>query len=340
MSTWKYLLRRLGMGFFVIFGVLVFTFILSRVVPADSARLFVGVRARPEQLEAARERLGLDDPLIVQFANYVGGVAQGNFGISFRTKRPIIDDLKVFLPATLELVIPSILLAIIIGIPIGIYGAAHRGTIFDQIGRVFTVGGASIPVFWFALILQLIFVGLLGWLPLGGRLSRDIIISTPIPHITGFYLIDTIIDGNWNAWWDALKHLLLPVVVLAAYPIALLSRMTRTSMIEALSGDYVTAARAAGLPQRTILYKLALKNAILPTLTVLGIEFAFSITGAILIEIVFQWPGLGKYLTDSILAADFPVVLAVTLIISFIYILINLIVDMAQAVLDPRIRLE
>ena len=340
MSRGKYLLRRLGMGVFVIFGVLIITFFLSRVVPADPARLYVGARAKPEQLAAAREKLGLDDPLLVQFGNYISGIVQGDLGVSFRTKRPIIDDLKIFLPSTLELVIPSILLAVLIGIPVGVYGAAHQGDKADQITRVLTVGGVSIPVFWLALILQLIFVSWLGWLPLGGRLSREIIISTSIKPVTGFYLIDSILNSNWVAWKDALLHLILPVAVLATYPIALLSRMTRSSMIEALSQEYVTAARAAGLPQRTILYKLALKNAILPTLTMLGIVFAFSITGAILIEIVFQWPGLGKYLTDGILSSDFPVVLAVTLVVTFIYIVINLIVDMAQAILDPRIRLS
>jgi peptide/nickel transport system permease protein len=301
--------------------------------------LYAGPRANPEVRAQIRADLGLDDPIPLQFGRYVSDMAQGDLGISFRTKRPIIEDLKVFLPATLELVIPAIMLAVIVGIPMGIYSAAKRGGWFDQGGRVGTIAGVSLPAFWLALIFQLIFASWLGWLPLGGRISREIVILNPIETITGFYLIDAAVTGNWVAWWDALKHLILPVLVLATYPIALVSRMTRTSTIEALSQEYVMAARAAGLPERIVLFKLTLKNALIPTLTILGLVFAFSITGAVLIEVVFQWPGLGKYITDAIISVDFPVVMAVTLVVTIFYIVINLAVDLAQAGIDPRIRL-
>ncbi len=334
-----YLLRRLTFALFVILGVMIITFFVSRILPADPVRLFVGVRASEEVVEAKRIEFGLDKPVPVQFLNYAGSVLQGDFGISFRTKRPITDDILVFLPATLELVILSMVLAVVIGIPVGVIGAATRGSWIDQVSRVITIAGVSIPSFWLALILQLLFFGALGWLPLGGRLSRDILITSPMETITGFYSIDGLLTGNWVAWRDALWHLVLPTFVLATYPISLTARMTRSAMLEVMSETYISAAKAAGLSQREILFKLALKNAIVPTLTVLGLVFAFSITGAILVEIVFSWPGLGTYVTDSILSADFPVVMAVTLIVTIIYVVINLVVDFLQAALDPRVRL-
>ncbi|MGB0385592.1 MAG: ABC transporter permease [Ardenticatenaceae bacterium] len=340
MSKAEYFLRRLGLGVFVLVGVLVITFVVSRMIPADPTVLFAGPRSSPEVRARIRAELGLDDPIPVQFVRYTTGVLQGDLGMSFRSKRPIIEDLKVFLPATLELVIPTILLSIVIGVPLGIYGAAGRGGKFDQFGRLITVAGVSMPAFWLGLLLQLCFGLWLEWLPLSGRISREITISNPIETITGFYLIDAAVGSNWEAWWDALRHMILPVFVLATYPIALVSRMTRTSMIEVLSEQYVTAARAAGVSKNMILFRLALKNALIPTLTVLGLVFAFSITGSVLIEVVFQWPGLGKYITDAIISVDFPVIMAVTLIVAIIYIVINLVVDLAQASLDPRIRLD
>jgi len=340
MSTAEYLLRRIGLSFLVLFGVLLITFVISRLLPADPTVLIAGPRANQQARAQIRQELRLDDPIPVQFIAYAGDVLTGDLGVSFRSKRPILDDLKIFLPATLELVIPAILLAVLIGIPVGIYGASGRGGVFDQVGRVTTVAGVSIPAFWLALILQLIFALWLGWLPLNGRLDREIAILSPIETHTGFYLIDAAITGNWVAWWNALKHMILPVAVLATYPIALVTRMTRTAMIEALGQEYVTAARAAGLPERLILFRLTLKNALIPTLTVLGLVFAFSITGSVLIEVVFQWPGLGKYITDAIVSVDFPVIMAVTLVVTLLYIAVNLAVDLAQAGLDPRIRLK
>ena len=339
MSILSYFLRRVVLAAIVIIGVMIITFFISRILPADPVRLYVGVRASEEVVEQARAELGLDRPLPVQFLNYVGQVLQGDFGVSFRTKRPILEDLFVFIPATLELVITAILLAVVIGIPVGVISAARKGTWVDQAARILTISGVSIPSFWLALLLQLLFFGALGWLPLGGRISREFQITNPIDPVTGFYLIDGLITGNFAAWRDALVHLIMPAAVLATFPISLTARMTRSSMLEVLSENYIAAARAAGLPRRQILFRLALKNAIVPTLTVLGLVFAFSITGAILVEIVFQWPGLGTYVTDSILASDFPVVVAVTLVVTVIYVLINLFVDLIQAALDPRVRL-
>lgn len=339
MSRGEYLLRRLGLAILVLVGVMVVTFVVSRVVPSNPAALYAGPRPRPEQVAELQVKLGLDQPLPVQFIRYAGDVLRGDFGESFKTHRPILEDLKVFLPATLELVILASLLAVIVGIPIGVYSGARRGKAFDQISRFLSISGVSIPTFWLALLLQLLLFGYLEWLPLGGRLDNSIALSHPIEPKTGFHLIDALITGNWRAWVDAARHLVLPVWVLATYPVGLTVRMTRAAMIEVQSELYITAAHASGLPERTILFRLALKNAIIPTLTVLGLSFAFSITGAFLVELVFSWPGVGKYVTDAILNVDFPVVMAVTLVVTVAYIFINLAVDMVQAILDPRIRL-
>lgn len=340
MSKGEYLLRRLGLAFFVIFGVFVITFFISRIVPSDPVALYAGPRTSPEQKEEFRRKLGLDRPLPVQFVDYVGDVLQGDFGISLRTKRQITDDLKIFLSATLELVILAMGLALVIGIPLGVMTAARSGTWFDQYGRILSISGVSIPPFWLALLLQLLFFSILGLLPLGGRLSRDVNLTSPVEAITGFHLIDAAVTGNWAAWSDALSHLILPVCVLALYPIGLVTRMTRASMMETLSQPFITMARTSGLPERLILFRLALKNAIIPTLTVLGLTFAFAITGSVLIEVVFSWPGLGSYVTDAILASDFQVIIAVTLIMTILYVLTNLAVDILQAIMDPRIQLK
>jgi peptide/nickel transport system permease protein len=339
MSRGEYLLRRLGLGILVLIGVMMVTLIVSRVVPGDPARLYLGPRASPEKLEEVREQLGLNDPLPKQFIGYVFSTMRGELGLSFRTKRPILEDIKIRLPATMELVITAMLLALIIGVPVGVLGAARRGRIFDQLSRIITIGGVSIPSFWLALLLQLVFFLYLGLLPLGGRISQDVMLNHPIESVTGFFLIDSVLMGNWIAFKDVVVHMILPVVVLATYPISLAVRMTRASMIDVLSETYVTAARAAGLTEREILFKLALKNGIVPTLTIMGLLFAYSITGAVLVEIVFTWPGMGGYMADAILNSDIYVLFAVTLVVTIIYIIINLGLDVIQAALDPRVRL-
>lgn len=339
MSRGEYFLRRLGLAIIVFLGVLLVTFLVSHVVPGDPARLYLGSRATPDRLEEVREELGLNDPLPQQFIRYVTRTLKGDLGFSLRTKRLILDDILIRLPATMELVIVAMFLALIVGVPVGVMSAAQRGGRFDQISRVVTIGGVSIPSFWLALLLQLLFFLHLGWLPLGGRISQDVMLNHPIETITGFHLIDTVITGNWVAFRDVLLHLVLPVMVLAAYPISLAVRMTRASMVEVLSETYITSARAAGLTEREILFKLALKNGIVPTLTIMGLLFAYSITGAILIEIVFTWPGMGEYMADAILNNDIYVLFGVTLVVTIIYIGINLFLDLFQTVLDPRVRI-
>ena len=334
----NYLLRRLMLSVLVVLGVLMVTFLISRVIPGDPARLYVGTRASAEALTEVRQQLGLNDPLPKQFIAFVASSARGDFGYSYRTKRPISEDLKTRLPATMELVIVAMVLALAIGIPVGVLSAAHHDGWLDRTLRVISIAGVSVPAFWLALLLQLIFFLWLGWFPLGGRLSQTILFTAPIKSITGFWLLDSVLAGNWPAFRNAVWHIVLPAAVLATFPISLVARMMRASMLEVLSETYVAAARAAGISEGRILFRLALKNAIVPTLTVLGLVFAFLVTGAVLVESIFQWPGVGSYMLDAILNNDVPVLFAVTLVVTLIYIAVNFLVDLLQTVLDPRIR--
>jgi len=336
-----YIVRRIGTACIVVAGVLLITFVAARIIPSDPARLYAGgPRATPAEVQRARTSLGLDLPLPLQFVNYVVKVVRGDFGSSFQTRRPVSQDLEVFLPASLELVFPSMLLALILGIPIGVLAAAARGRALDTLARVVSISGASLPPFWLALIAQLIFGTFINVLPISGQNGDTIIVFNPLRHISGFNLVDAAVTGNWEAFGDTLSHMVLPVAVLAVYPVSLTIRMTRASMIEALSDAYVVAARAAGLGERTILFRLVLKNAVIPTLTVLGLTFAAAFTGTVLVEIIFGWPGVGRYVTDAINDGDFPVILAVTLVGTIAYIAINLCVDLIQAALDPRVRVN
>ena len=338
MSGITYLARRVLLAALVLLGVLLITFVVSHVVPGDPARLYAGSRAGEAALAEVRRELGLDQPLPRQFLHYVLSSTRGDFGYSYRTKRPILEDLKARLPATLELVILATFLAVVAGVPTGVLAAAHFGTRLDRLVRVVSIAGVSMPAFWLALLLQLFFFLWLGWLPLGGRVGLAVSFTDPITPITGFDLVDAALTLNWVAWRDAAWHAVLPTVVLATFPYSLVVRMTRASMLEVLSETYVSAARAAGLGEGEILFKLALKNAIVPTLTVMGLVFAFSITGAVLVETIFQWPGVGSYMLEAILNNDVPVLFAVTLVVTVIYIVVNVLVDLLQAALDPRIR--
>ncbi len=339
MNGASYLLRRLMLSVLVLLGVLMVTFLVSRVIPGDPARLYVGTRASETALVEVRKQLGLSDPLPRQFMSYVSSSVRGDFGYSYRTKRPILDDLKMKLPATMELVVVAMILAMAIGIPAGVLAAADHDGQLDRFLRVLSIAGVSMPAFWLALLMQLVFFLWLGWFPLGGRVSQTILLTSPIKTITGFWLFDSAITGNWAAFRDAAWHIVLPAVVLATFPISLVVRMMRASMLEVLSETYVAAARAAGIGETQILFRLALKNAIVPTLTVMGLVFAFLVTGAVLVESIFLWPGVGSYMLDAILNNDVPVLFAVTLVVTVIYIMVNFLVDMLQMVLDPRIRL-
>jgi len=332
----RYVIRRVATSVLVVLGVVTITFVVSRLVPSDPARLYAGPRAGPEQLEQVREDLHLNDSFVIQYVNYLRDISQGDLGISFATRRSISEDLRTFLPATLELALLATGLSMAIGIPAGVAASAARGRRRDNSVRVFAVTSVSVPVFWAALILQLIFASKLGWLPLSGRVDS----ATEINKITGFYTVDSLAAGDLSAFWDVVKHLVLPVVVMAAFPLGLTIRLIRGSMLEVLGESHIEAARVAEIPERTVLYRLALKNALAPALTLLGLTFAFSVSSAFLVEAVFNWPGLGRYLTDAIVRVDFPVIIAATLVITVIYVAVNLVLDLVHARIDPRVELS
>jgi peptide/nickel transport system permease protein len=332
-----HLLRRVATSLLVIAGVLTLTFFVTRVLPSDPARLVAGQRARPEQVAAIRSQLGLDRPLPEQFARYLGHLAHGDLGRSLATKRSVAEDLRIFLPATLELVLCGYALALVVGIPAGILAAVRERGAFDRASGVAAVLGAAAPVFALALLAQQVFFNQLHWLPLNGRLSAEVSLAHPVTIVTGFLLVDTVLTGNWAAWRDALGHLILPALVVAVYPLAIVLRMTRNSMVDELHQPHITVARAKGLPERTIVLRHALRNAILPVLTIAGLMFAYAITGALLVELLFRWPGVGKYVADAIVAKDFPPILAVTLVSTLIFVGVTFTTDVLRAALDPRV---
>lgn len=332
----RYVLRRLLTSAIVVLGVVTITFVVARLVPSDPASLYAGPRARPAQVEQVRQDLGLDKSVPTQYVRYLGDLAGGDLGVSFSSRRPIASDLFRFLPATLELALLATALAMAIGIPLGVWAAAKRGRPRDGGIRLFAVTSVSVPVFWLALLFQLAFSNKLDILPLAGRTSADV----DFAEVTGFFLIDSILSGSPGNVWDVLQHLALPVAVMGAFPLGLTVRLIRGSMLDVLGETHIEAARLSGVPERTVLFRLALKNALAPTLTILGLTFAYSVSSAFLVESVFNWPGIGRYLTEAIVRIDFPVIIAGTLVITVIYVLVNLALDLLQARLDPRVVLE
>ena len=331
-----YLLRRLITSLLVVLGVITITFAVARIVPSDPASLYAGPRARPAQIEQVRADLNLDAPITTQYTSYLGDLATGDLGISFASKRPIFDDIVDLFPATLELALLATLVSMLIGIPLGVIAASRRNHLGDGGLRLFAMASVSVPVFWAALLLQLFLASRLGWLPLSGRTSPDVLFDEP----TGFFLIDSALSGDIGNVWDVVRHLILPVTVMAAYPTGLTLRLIRGSMIDVLNEPYIEAARLAGIRERTILYRLALKNALAPALTILGLTFAYSISSAFLVEVVFNWPGIGSYLTNAIVRLDFPVITAAALVVTVVYVVVNLLLDLVHAKIDPRVVLS
>ncbi|MFC2053556.1 ABC transporter permease [Chloroflexota bacterium] len=337
MQRLDYILKRMVMAIFVLISVSILTFFIARVVPSNPAAAWVGPHPTKEQIEKATLKLGLDKPLYVQYQRYIQDLLSGDLGTSVRTHQPILSDIKIYLPATLELVLVGMLVATLVGIPLGVLSGAFKGSWLDHLTRLVSIAGVSMPAFLLGLLLQLLFFRQLGLLPLGARLSTEVSLFDPITPITRMYLIDSAVTGNWTAFKDASIHIILPALALATYPIALAIRMTRSTIIEVLNEKYIMAARISGIRERTVLFILALKNAIVPTLNAMGLAFVYSLTGAILIEIIFSWPGLGTYVTNAVLGVDFPVIVSVTLIMTVFYIAINLILDVLQAFIDPRV---
>src|SRR5215472_5590145 len=327
--------RRLVFTVFVLWGVTLVTFFLSRVVPGNPARLMAGPQASPSAIAHIRRLYGLNDPLYVQYGRYMRDLAQGNLGFSFLTRRNVRTDIATFLPATLELAGYALLLGFVLALVTGTVAAYRRGKAADAAGRLSAIAGLSIPVFWLALLLQLLFSTQLAWLPLGGRLSPGM---APPPHITGLLTVDSLLTGNFAIFVNAVEHLVLPVVVLAAGVYGLMVRVMRTSVIDALGEEYVRTAEAKGLSRWRVLRRHVLRNALLPAVTVLGLEFGLLAAGVFVVESVFQWPGIGNYAFQAIQANDYNATMGATLVIAVMYVVINLIVDIAYLYLDPRIR--
>ena len=333
----KYIIKRVLLGLLVILGVITITFFLTRVIPSNPAVQWVGPRATPEQIEKAKIELGLDKPLYIQYKNYIIDLTKGNLGYSLKTKQPVVNELKTYIPPTLELVFISTILAVIIGIPLGLYSAKKKDKMLDHFCRFFSVGAVSLPTFWVALFLQLIFFSWLGWLPLGGQTDTKIKLMYEIPHITGFLTLDSLITGNMAIFGDAWKHILLPAITISLYPIGLVARMTRSALLEILSEDYIKAARSYGLKENLVLWKYALKNSLGTTATVLALSIGYTLVNTFLVETIFSWPGIGNYISTAVVSLDYPAIIGVTLFSSCSYVILNLIADIIIAI-DPRVR--
>lgn len=327
--------KRLGLLVFVIFGVTLVTFFMSRVIPGDPASMIAGQRASEETLQSIRQQLGLDQPIWTQYFNYVGDLLQGDLGNSIRTQRPVVDDLLQFFPATLELAIAAFILAILIGIPLGVLAALKKNTFWDHVSRVFSISGVSIPVFFSGLIAILVFYGILGWLPSNGRIGTNV---NPPSNITGFYIIDSILTLDIIALKSSLKHLLLPAIVLSFAQLAVITRQVRASMLEVMSQEYIRTAVANGIKGRLLIISYALRNALIPTVTVIGVAFGSLLGGAIVTETIFGWPGMGKFVVESIQFLDFPAIMGFTIFIGIGYMVINLIVDIIYLFLNPQLK--
>lgn len=335
MSFLNVVRRRLILLVFVVFGVTLVTFIISHMIPGDPARLMAGERASAEIVENMRRQLGLDQPLHVQYLRYVGDLLHGDLGMSIRTRRPVAEDLVLFFPATIELAVVALLFAIAAGIPLGVASAVYKDTWIDQVSRTLSIGGISTPAFWLGLLLILVFYGKLGLLPGSGRLASGV--DAPV-RVTGFLLLDSLIAGRIEAFWSALRHILLPAFTLGFSHLGVVTRQIRSSMLEVLQEDYVRTARAGGLPRRTVIFDHALRNALIPSVTMIGLAFGDLLYGAVLTETVFAWPGMGSYVVQSIAALDFPAIMGFTVVASTAYVLINLLVDLTYMFLDPQIR--
>lgn len=337
----RYIIRRIVLLVVVVFGVTVITFVLARVVPQNVAAVwagFQGFKATGDVIQQLEEEYHLRDPLYLQYLYYLRDLVQGNWGRSPVTTRPVIEDIKAFLPNTVELGAAGLLLAIVVGIPTGVISATRRNSGLDHLSRLVALAGVSLPGFWVGLILQLIFYYQLGWIPdPGGRLSQVVQFTSPVQQQTGFLLVDSLVAGNWVAFRSALQHLLLPALTLALPVIALISRMTRSAMLEVLGQEYVRTARAKGLTERVVEYRHALRNAWVPITTVVATSFGWLLTGSVVTEVVFSWPGIGRYAVGAVLSFDFPAIMIFTVITAVVYALVNLIADLLYLVLDPRI---
>jgi peptide/nickel transport system permease protein len=330
-----YIVKRLLLLVPVILGITVLTFIISRVIPADPAQVAAGLEAGPDQVAALREEMGLDKPVAVQFIAYINGLLHGDLGRSMRSKVPVREDLVRYLPATFELAGVTILIYVLIGIPLGILSATYRGRVGDLLVRILSVLGTAMPVFWVGLLLQILLFGKLHWFPAIGRIAASVGAPT---HITGLYLVDSLLTANGPAFASSLRYLFMPVTTLVFGRIAVAVRLTRASMVEVLDKDYITFARGKGLPERTLVLKHGLRNALVPIVTIVALQFAWLLGGTVLVEYIFTWPGIGQYAIEAIINLDYAPIMGIAVFMAIIFTVVNLLVDVLYCFLDPRIR--
>jgi len=330
----SYIIRRLLSLIPTLLGVSIIVFLFLRMIPGDPALALAGEHATDANVERIREEFGLNKPLYEQYLTYMGKVLRGDLGRSVFNKRYVTDELLARFPATLELSACALMVAMIVGLPAGIISATKRNSIFDNAAMVGSLLGISMPIFWLGLMLNWFFAVRLGWLPSVTRLDSSI----ELHRITNLIIVDSLLTGNAEALLNGIKHLILPSVALGTIPMAIIARMTRSAMLEVLEQDYVRTARAKGLAERVVTFKHALKNAMLPVITILGLQVGLLLSGAVLTETIFAWPGIGRWLYLSILARDYPIVQGMALFITFLFLMVNLLVDLSYALVDPRIR--
>jgi ABC-type dipeptide/oligopeptide/nickel transport system permease component len=320
-----------------LFGVVVITFVLTRALPGDPAAYFAGGAATQEAVAQVRTQLGLDQPLPEQFMRYLAALARGDLGLSLTTGQPVTQELLARLPASLELVLLALIVACAVALPLGVLAATRPGSWIDQLCRVITTAGVSLPTFFTGLLLAYVFYFLLGWAP--SPLGRLDPLYSPPPTVTGLYLIDAALAGDAALWWASLKQLVLPVATMAIFVLAPIARMTRASMLAVLSSDFVRTARASGLGPTTVLVTYALRNALLPVVTTLGMVFGFMLGSSVIVEKVFAWPGVGSYAIDALTASDYAPVQGFVLAMGVLFVLLNLAIDLLYALIDPRVEL-
>jgi dipeptide transport system permease protein len=331
----RFLIARLGVLIPTFLGVTIVAFALLRLVPGDPIELLVGERGiSPERHAQLQAQFGFDRPLWQQYLLFLGDLAQGDLGRSIVTRQPILQEFLNLFPATVELSLCALLIATVIGLPAGIIAGVNRGSTFDHALMSFSLTGFSMPIFWWGLLLIILFSGILHWTPVSGRI--DVLYF--FPPVTGFMLIDSLLSGQEGAFTSAARHLILPAIVLGTIPLAVIARQTRSAMLEVLNEDYVRTARAKGLPPSRVIGLHALRNALIPVVTVIGLQVSVAFGGAILTETIFSWPGVGKWLVDSIARRDYPALQGGIILIASIVMLVNLLVDVFYGIINPRIR--
>jgi len=335
MSLGAYLIRRLLQIIPLLIGLTILTFVISRVIPGDPVGLAAGPQATPEIKEALRHEFGLDQPLPIQYINYMRDLLQGDWGESLYSRRAVADDLRTFFPATLELTLVAVFIAALLGIPAGILSAYYRNRAPDHMSRVAAIFFVSFPAFWLAMIFQTVFGRHLGWFPIGKRFDVRL---PPPATITGLYLVDSLLTGDFAAFRIALSHIAMPALVLSFASLASITRITRASMLDVMGKDFVRTARAKGLPPRTLLVGHVLRNTTTAILTITALEFGWLMAGAVLVETIFDWPGLGLYAVESSLRLDFQPIMGITILYGIVFSLVNVATDVAYGLLDPRIR--